>query len=247
MTDERWATVAGFTNYQVSDQGRVRDLRRDRIMPLHVGNKVGHLRVTVKPDDGRSYRGLYVHRLVLMAFVGPCPEGMEACHNDGDPINNRLDNLRWDTHSSNMYDRVKHGTHQNSNRTHCPQGHPLDAVKYHGDGTFWQRRCRTCLREQSRAQRARKETCPQGHPFDGIAYHPDGSERQRYCKRCRSESVSKQMTERHAKNRKTHCKWGHPLDGVKKVSWGDGTARYCKTCLRESSHRNYFKKKGQTV
>jgi hypothetical protein len=51
-----------------------------------------------------------VHRLVLEAFVGPCPPGMECCHNDGNPLNNRLDNLRWDTRRSNQLDRNRHGT-----------------------------------------------------------------------------------------------------------------------------------------
>lgn len=46
-----------------------------------------------------------VHRLVLEIFVGPCPYGQEACHNDSDPSNNRVSNLRWDTHQGNMKDR----------------------------------------------------------------------------------------------------------------------------------------------
>ena len=51
-----------------------------------------------------------VHRLVLTAFVSPCPEGMECCHNDGNGRNNKLSNLRWDTHKNNILDKVKHGT-----------------------------------------------------------------------------------------------------------------------------------------
>jgi hypothetical protein len=51
-----------------------------------------------------------VHRLVLEMFVGPCPAGMEAAHNNGDPSDNRLDNLRWATPASNQSDRVEHGT-----------------------------------------------------------------------------------------------------------------------------------------
>ena len=53
-----------------------------------------------------------VHRLVLSLFVGPCPEGMECCHNDGDRTNNRVENLRWDTHRNNIADKRRHGTHQ---------------------------------------------------------------------------------------------------------------------------------------
>lgn len=250
METEDWAPIPGLSDYEASNLGQIRRLSRQQVLPQHRGNDIGHRRVTVKPH-GRSYCGMYVHRLVLMAFVGPCPEGMQACHNDGNARNNHLSNLRWDTPSSNMHDRVKHGTHQNANRTHCPKGHPLDAVKNHSDGTFWQRRCSTCTREANRERErfrhALKETCPQGHPFDGVAYWPDGSERQRYCKTCRSDSVSRQMTERHAQNRaeKTHCKHGHPMDGLRKRP-GGLMVPYCKTCLRESSRRNHERKKQQT-
>lgn len=62
---------------------------------------VGSERPTVKK---------YVHVLVLEAFVGPCPEGKEGCHSpDCDPTNNRIENLRWDTHDENMKDSMRHG------------------------------------------------------------------------------------------------------------------------------------------
>ncbi len=64
------------------------------------------------PKSGKRYlhskMGL-IHRIVLEAFKGPCPEGMEACHNDGIPHHNRPENLRWDTHYNNMQDAKKHG------------------------------------------------------------------------------------------------------------------------------------------
>lgn len=52
----------------------------------------------------------YAHRLILEAFVGPCPEGMECCHGDGNRSNNAIGNLRWGTGSSNTQDRWGHGT-----------------------------------------------------------------------------------------------------------------------------------------
>ena len=51
-----------------------------------------------------------VHRLILETFIGKCPKGMEACHNDGNPTNNKLTNLRWDTAINNQKDRIKHNT-----------------------------------------------------------------------------------------------------------------------------------------
>ncbi len=67
------------------------------------------------------YRGgkmvkLYVHHVIIRAFLGNRPDGKECCHNDGNPANNRLDNLRWDTRESNMADKVLHGTHNRGER-----------------------------------------------------------------------------------------------------------------------------------
>ena len=76
------------------------------------------IRMVVKLVNANGGKTFNVHRLVLTAFVGPCPEGMECCHSDGDHRNNRLDNLRWDTHSSNELDKLKHGTHNRGERNH---------------------------------------------------------------------------------------------------------------------------------
>jgi HNH endonuclease len=65
--------------------------------------------------DGKS-KIFPVHRLVAGAFLGPCPDGMETCHNDGDNWNNVLSNLRYDTHKNNMADCVSHGTHSRGER-----------------------------------------------------------------------------------------------------------------------------------
>lgn len=53
-----------------------------------------------------------VHNLVLEAFVGSRPKGMYACHNNGNPKDNRIENLRWDTPKNNVKDRNGHGTDQ---------------------------------------------------------------------------------------------------------------------------------------
>jgi hypothetical protein len=56
---------------------------------------------------------------VLLAFVGPRPDGTEAAHEDGDPANNRLGNLSWKTPKANQSDRVKHGTANRGSRHGC--------------------------------------------------------------------------------------------------------------------------------
>lgn len=52
---------------------------------------------------------MHVHYAVLLTFVGPRPEGMECCHEDGSRKNNNLSNLRYDTPKGNWEDRRKHG------------------------------------------------------------------------------------------------------------------------------------------
>lgn len=53
---------------------------------------------------------MYVHRLVLLAFKGPCPKGHEGAHCNGNSFDNRLENLEYKTPSSNQLDRKSHGT-----------------------------------------------------------------------------------------------------------------------------------------
>lgn len=117
---EEWKDIKGHDGlYQVSNTGKVKSLRSGKILKAY-SVECGHQRINL----GRRERGLWVHRLVLEAFVGSCPPGMECCHNNGDPSDNRLDNLRWDTKKSNRQDRNKHGKDPMLNKTHCPRGHP---------------------------------------------------------------------------------------------------------------------------
>jgi hypothetical protein len=116
--------VEGFPSYQVSDLGRVRSrsVRRGRYTLVGEGwtlktptaDSGGYLVVSLR-RDGRQYVRR-VHRLVAEAFLGPCPAGMECCHNDGDRANARLDNLRWGTPAENWADRYGHGTDNRGER-----------------------------------------------------------------------------------------------------------------------------------
>jgi len=75
-----------------------------------VNNKKGHLGVILWKNN--IYKNMTVHKLVLEAFIGPCPNHYEACHNNGKANDNRLSNLRWDTCSNNNFDKRKHGTNR---------------------------------------------------------------------------------------------------------------------------------------
>jgi hypothetical protein len=91
----------------VTSEGEVRSWRKSprwwtRLHPH--ADKDGYLRVS------SGHERHLVHRLVLSAFVGPCPEGLEAAHRDGDPANNRAENLMWASHAENCAQKIGHGT-----------------------------------------------------------------------------------------------------------------------------------------
>jgi hypothetical protein len=91
--------------------------------------------------------------------VGPRPEGLEGCHWNDDPTDNRVDNLRWGTRSANVLDSVRNGTHHMARRTHCPQGHaytPENTYLYPPDGRRACRECRRIYRETHAEERRAK-------------------------------------------------------------------------------------------
>lgn len=122
---EIWKPIPGYGGqYLASDMGRIKSIARtvkklhrngkiisqlykERFMSDKKADKLGHRSVTLWDGDKAQTR--FVHRMALLSFVGPCPDGMEACHNNGIADDNRLSNLRWDTHLSNSQDRKDHG------------------------------------------------------------------------------------------------------------------------------------------
>ena len=142
-----WRDAPGSDGrYLVNDQGQVYSRWQRR--PLK-GRRVGsgHVRVYLRLPEGP--RGRYVHQLVMEAFVGPRPAGMDTRHLDGNPENNALANLSYGTPSENARDRRRHGTDANARKVACKHGHPFDEANtlVRPDGS---RQCRTCGRERAR-------------------------------------------------------------------------------------------------
>ena len=162
-TPETWKPIPGYEGqYEVSDHGRVRSLtryvlRKDGRKILCKGQVLkpwrqnsGHVAVRLSRRKRET-----VHRLVLEAFKGACPIGMEACHADDNPVNNHIDNLRWASHSANLYDQVRNGIHPQASKTHCKHGHEFTEENTY-IRTAGHRECRTCKRRLNREAKARK-------------------------------------------------------------------------------------------
>lgn len=111
---ETWKPAAGFEGrYEISDQGRVKTLLRHRgqqgMILKTLPNKDGYPFVSLSNGNG-GHASRTVHRLVLDAFVGPCPPNKECSHRNGVRSDCRLVNLEWATEKENQAMRRVHGT-----------------------------------------------------------------------------------------------------------------------------------------
>lgn len=122
---EVWKDIPEYKGYyQASDYGRIRSIDRHvrkngkvrfykgRILKAKARERERDKYLVVTLCKSGHEKQKKVHRLVLEAFVGECPPGFEGCHDDGNIYNNIPKNLRWDTRSNNMQDKIKHGTAQ---------------------------------------------------------------------------------------------------------------------------------------
>ena len=101
MSDVEWREVVGHPGYMVSNEGRVKHPSGQILKQCRKQSK--HLTVWI------NRKNFYVHRLVLEAFKGKCPIGMQGLHGDDNAENNRVENLRWGTHTENMRDKSVNG------------------------------------------------------------------------------------------------------------------------------------------
>lgn len=165
---ENWKPIPGYEGfYEVSDLGMVRSLDRkircgDGVTRVFYGQVLtprptvhgGHHQVNLSRGSRADKKNRYVHRLVMAAFVGPCPPDMEVCHNNGHPTDNRLSNLRYGTTADNRRDSVKHGTHWLVAKTHCPLGHDLVQPNLKpSEVKAGRRSCLACSRARARVRR----------------------------------------------------------------------------------------------
>jgi hypothetical protein len=112
FVESRWKPIPSCPGYGASDYGRIRNDGRGTLL-IGTDDRYGYRCVNIMVDGKRVKRK--VHRLVCEAWHGPCPDGHECGHLDGNSSNNRADNLAWITRSENIRHQMQHGTFASAN------------------------------------------------------------------------------------------------------------------------------------
>lgn len=112
---ENWKTLPSDSRYEISDLGRIRNKRTNRICKGSA-TPAGY-RVLVLNYKNKKSKGVYVHREVMAAFVGECPAGLHVSHLNGNNADNRVSNLCYETPLENIRRKKEHGT-QTFGETH---------------------------------------------------------------------------------------------------------------------------------
>ena len=121
MKKEQWRIIPGKHTYQVSSFGRIKNTQTGSIRKCGT-NRYGYV----------LFNSRFVHYLVLEAFVGARPAGLQCNHKDGCKQNNKIENLEWVSPSENMRHAYRTGlrTPQRGEKSHM-WGKHLSAMTKH--------------------------------------------------------------------------------------------------------------------
>ena len=97
---EKFVKVVGFSRYEVSSFGYVRDMKKERVVK-HNPNEKGYMKLNLNGDDGKRHTRK-LHRLVCEHFVANPGDKPQIDHIDENKANNRADNLKWCTNQENI-------------------------------------------------------------------------------------------------------------------------------------------------
>lgn len=110
---EIWKPLYDFPGYEGSSEGRIKNIRTQRILKAFPGLK-GRMQVSLV-RDGKP-RTVVVRRVIAKTFLDDHP-GMDVRHKDRDPHNNSVNNLEWVSRSELIQNAFDRGSKIPSRRT----------------------------------------------------------------------------------------------------------------------------------
>lgn len=122
---EIWKKVPNFNDYEVSDLGRVKSLKFNKqkiLKPIKMGNYKG-----VCLSKNSKVNKFYVHRLVMLVFVGKSK--LEVNHINTKTDDNRLKNLEYCTPKQNMLHANKMGKVDKGEKCNLSKLKEIEAIE----------------------------------------------------------------------------------------------------------------------
>ena len=107
---EEWKPIPGWTNWQVSNLGRIKGPKKIRTLQFTWDKKRGKRYLFVSFTRNKKTTVVRVHRAVVEAFIGPIPPGKQVNHKNGIKTDNRLDNLEICSPRENIRHSIDNGT-----------------------------------------------------------------------------------------------------------------------------------------
>lgn len=109
MKEEKWKTINGFTNYEISTKGRVRNKETLYVLSQQLSAS-GYMTIRLRKHHGDEEKPcLNVHRLVAEAFIPGGSSELQVNHIDGNKLHNDVENLEWCTRKENAQHAMRIG------------------------------------------------------------------------------------------------------------------------------------------
>ena len=110
---EIWKPLRNFPSYDGSSEGRIRNIRTQKILRTQINEK-GYETVTLtKNKEPHTVR---VHKVIAETFLGNHPN-MDVRHRDNNRWNNRVENLYWSTRQETIASSFERGDRLPNRRT----------------------------------------------------------------------------------------------------------------------------------
>lgn len=109
LEGEIWKTHKDFPVYLISNLGRIKNKKRNRVLKTRVHEGYYDCRIPNKYGKNKNPR---IHRMVAETFIPNPDNKKQVNHKDGNKLNNNVDNLEWATNKENQIHSVKNGLHK---------------------------------------------------------------------------------------------------------------------------------------